>query len=63
MHMLVGTDHGAIVPIPSHLMPSCHMTITPLPRSIYPQVLDKVAERVAIGPHKGEYQLRSEFRI
>jgi len=26
-------------------------------------VLDKVAERVAIGPHKGEYQLRSEFRI
>jgi len=27
------------------------------------QVLDKVAERVAIGPHKGEYQLRSEFRI
>ena len=27
------------------------------------QVLDKVAERVAIGPHKGEYQLRSEFRM
>lgn len=27
------------------------------------KVLDKVAERVAIGPHKGEYQLRSEFRM
>jgi len=45
------------------IMPSCHMAITPLPRFIHPQVLDKVAERVAIGPHKGEYQLRSEFRM
>ena len=26
------------------------------------KVLDQVAERVNAGPHKGEYQLRSEFR-
>ena len=66
MHMLVGTDHCAMVPIPSHhhaFMPYGHMAITPLPRSIHPQVLDKVAERVATGPHKGEYQLKGQYQM